>query len=166
MPFTWYAEVATPQMNPSGKVSYKRGSSYSYCPIARGRRTKRRHSFVNILSYVNRLNQSDFATEKEGETAEKECEGSSNMLLTFIARHYLLYSVGQKCCMIFEILRASAASSTVCQYTANLPFTEVSSSIFSSLFRATLYKKICTTIVYYIVYLSQKFANPRAVHTR
>ena len=79
MNVTWYAEVATPQTNPSGKVSYKRGSSYSNCPIARGRMTKSRHSFASILSYLNYLNHTDFVTEKEGETAEEECEVLSNM---------------------------------------------------------------------------------------
>ena len=81
--FTWYAEVATPQTNPSGKVSYKRGSSYSNCPIARGRRAKSRHSFANILSYVNRLYHGNFETEKGRELLRKremECEVLSNML--------------------------------------------------------------------------------------
>ena len=52
-------------------------------PIARGRRVKSRHSFANILSYVNRLYHGNFETEKGRELLRKremECEVLSNML--------------------------------------------------------------------------------------
>ena len=48
--FTWYADVATPQTKSLGKVSYKRGSSYSNCPIAEDKRDSKMDPRNSILS--------------------------------------------------------------------------------------------------------------------